>query len=156
MSVLGDVRYPDMVAEVADFLLRLDQVTWAVAIGTFGSCLHCSIRTTERDVNAGDLLQQVLGSKLAGGHDMIAGGWIHVGPDPAAHERAAVMVRDRLLTAVGLDPSGAGSRWWRSDLPHPPFLVGRALKVKSHARHRRHEAEVPQDVKRSMVQHFQP
>jgi len=105
VSMLGDVRYPDMVAEVADFLLRLDQVTWAAAIGTFGSCLHCSIRTTERDVNAGDLLQQVLGSKLAGGHDMIAGGRIHVGPDPAAHERAAVMVRGRLLAALGLDPS---------------------------------------------------
>ena len=105
VSLLGDVRYPDMVAEVADFLLRLDQVTWAAAIGTFGSCLHCSIRTIERDVNAGDLLQQVLGSKLAGGHDMIAGGRIHVGPDPAAHERAAAMVRDRLLAALGLAPS---------------------------------------------------
>ena len=105
VSLLGDVRYPDMVAEVADFLLRLDQVTWAAAIGTFGSCLHCSIRTIERDVNAGDLLQQVLGSKLAGGHDMIAGGRIHVGPDPVAHEQAAAMVRDRLLAALGLDPS---------------------------------------------------
>ena len=98
VSLLGDVRYPDMVAEVADFLLRLDQVTWAAAIGIFGSCLHCSIRTTERDVNAGDLLQQVLGSKLAGGR-------IHVGPDPVAHEQAAAMVRDRLLAALGLDPS---------------------------------------------------
>ena len=106
VSLLGDVRYPDMVAEVADFLLRLDQVTWAAAIGTFGSCLHCSIRTTERDVNAGDLLQQVLGSKLAGGHDMIAGGRIHVGPDPAEHDRAAAMVRDRLLRALGLDAAG--------------------------------------------------
>src|SRR5438105_12043612 len=106
VSMLGDVRYPDMVAEMADFLLRLDQVTWAAAIGTFGSCLHCSIRTTERDVNAGDLLQQVLGSKLAGGHDMIAGGRIHVGPDPAEHDRAAAMVRDRLLRALGLDAAG--------------------------------------------------
>ena len=105
VSLLGEVQYPDMVAEVADFLLRLDQVEWAAAIGTFGSCLHCSIRTIERDVNAGDLLQQVLGSKLAGGHDMIAGGRIHVGPDPAAHEQAAAMVRDRLLAALGLDPA---------------------------------------------------
>src|SRR5690348_9671292 len=103
VSLLGEVQYPDMVAEVADFLLRLDQVSWAAAIGTFGTCLHCSIRTIDRDVNAGEVLQRVLGSKLAGGHDMIAGGRIPVGDDPAAHERAAATVRDRLLAALGVD-----------------------------------------------------
>src|SRR5262245_19423342 len=103
VSMLGEVQYPDMVAEVADFLLRLDQVEWAAAIGTFGSCLHCSLRTTDRDVNAGDLLQKVLGSRSAGGHDMIAGGRLHVGDDPAARERAVAMVRDRLLAALGVD-----------------------------------------------------
>src|SRR5262245_35768609 len=105
VSILGEVQYPDMVAEVADFLLRLDQVEWAAAIGTFGSCRHCSIRTTDREVNAGDLLQQVLGSRSAGGHDMIAGGRLPVGDDPAARERAAAMVRDRLLAALGADPA---------------------------------------------------
>src|SRR5205809_8017272 len=54
ISMLGEVQYPDMVAEVADFLLRLDRVDWAAAIGTFGSCLHCSIRTTARELNAGE------------------------------------------------------------------------------------------------------
>jgi len=103
VSILGEVQYPDMVAELADFLLRLDQVEWAAAMGTFGTCLHVSVRTTDRDVNAGDLLQRVLGSKVAGGHDMIAGGRIAVGEDPAAHERAAAMVRDRLLAALGVD-----------------------------------------------------
>src|SRR6059036_3460833 len=103
VSLLGEVQYPDMMAEVDDFLLRLDQVEWAAAIGGYGSSLYCSVRTTERDLNAGDLLQRVLGSKLAGGHDMIAGGRIHVGPDPAEHDRAAAMVRDRLLRALGLE-----------------------------------------------------
>ena len=107
VSVLGDVQYPDMVAEVADFLLRLDQVEWAAAIGTFGPCLHCSLRTTDREVNAGDVLQRVLGSKVAGGHDMIAGGRLQVGEDSAARERAATMVRDRLLVALGIDPACA-------------------------------------------------
>ena len=104
ISMLGEVQYPDMVAELADFLLRLDRVEWAAAIGTFGTCLHVSVRTTDREVNAGDLLQRVLGSRSAGGHDMIAGGRIPVGDDPAAHERAAAMVRDRLLGALGVDP----------------------------------------------------
>ena len=105
VSMLGEVQYPDMVAELADFLLRLDQVEWAAAIGTFGTCLHCSIRTIDREVNAGDLLQRVLGSRSAGGHDMIAGGRLYVGEDPAAHERVAAMVRDRLLGALGVDPA---------------------------------------------------
>src|SRR5438093_8719931 len=73
VSLLGDVQYPDMVAEVADFLLRLDGAEWAAAIGAFNGCLYCSIRTTDRDTNAGDLLQGVLGAKSAGGHDQIAG-----------------------------------------------------------------------------------
>src|SRR2546427_3778267 len=82
VSLLGEVQYPDMMAEVADFLLRLDQVEWAAAIGSFGRWLYCSVRTTERDLNAGDLLRGVLGSRSAGGHDMIAGGRIRVGDDP--------------------------------------------------------------------------
>ena len=106
VAMLGEVRYPDMVAEVADFLLRLDQVEWAAVIGSFGEAVHCSVRTTDREVNAGDLLQKVLGSRSAGGHDMIAGGRLHVGDDPAAHERAAAMVRDRLLAALGIDAGG--------------------------------------------------
>jgi nanoRNase/pAp phosphatase (c-di-AMP/oligoRNAs hydrolase) len=103
ISLLGEVQYPDMVAEAADFLLRLDEVEWAAAIGTFGGCLHCSIRTTDRDANAGDLLQRVLGSKSAGGHDMIAGGRLKIGDDAGARERAGAMVRDRLLAALGVD-----------------------------------------------------
>ena len=104
VSVLGELQYPDMVAEVADFLLRLDQVEWAAAIGTFNGSLHCSVRTTDREANAGDLLQRVLGAKSAGGHDQIAGGRIPVGEDPETRRQAAATVRDRLLVALDVDP----------------------------------------------------
>src|SRR4030095_3244522 len=89
VSVLGEVQYPDMVAEVADFLLRLARVDWAAASGACEGCLHGSIRTTERDVNAGEILQRVLGSKLAGGHDQIAGGRLPVAPAPGGRDRGA-------------------------------------------------------------------
>src|SRR5262245_16990256 len=104
VSLLGDVQYPDMVAEVADFLLRLDGAEWSAAIGAYNGCLYCSIRTTDRDTNAGDLLQRVLGAKSAGGHDMIAGGRVPLGPDPEERVRAACDVRGRLLGALGVDP----------------------------------------------------
>ena len=101
ISILPEVQYPDMVAEIADFLLRLDEVEWACAIGSFGDNLHVSLRTTERDVNAGDILQQVLGSDSAGGHDMTAGGRLRIDPDqPGAGAVAAAAVRDRLLTLL--------------------------------------------------------
>ena len=103
VSVLPEVQYPDMVAEVADFLLRLDEVEWACAIGRYKDYLHVSLRTTEREVNAGDVLQQVLGSRWAGGHDMIAGGRTRIeGTGPDAAKVAAEGVRARLLAALAI------------------------------------------------------
>jgi nanoRNase/pAp phosphatase (c-di-AMP/oligoRNAs hydrolase) len=100
VSILPEVQYPDMVAEVADFLLRLDDVEWACAIGTFKENLQVSLRTTDRDVNAGELLQRVLGTNSAGGHDMTAGGRIKVEADGA--EATAARVRTRLLEVLGV------------------------------------------------------
>jgi nanoRNase/pAp phosphatase (c-di-AMP/oligoRNAs hydrolase) len=110
VSVLPAVQYPDMVAEVADFLLRLDEVEWACAIGRYQDFLHVSLRTTDREANAGDVLQRVLGSRWAGGHDMIAGGRTRLdGDGPDAVAAAAARVRARLLDALG-----AGSAAGRS------------------------------------------
>jgi nanoRNase/pAp phosphatase (c-di-AMP/oligoRNAs hydrolase) len=108
ISVLPEVQYPDMVAEVADFLLRLDEVEWACAIGRYKDFLHVSLRTTEREANAGDVLQQVLGSRWAGGHDMIAGGRMRLdGNGAAAVTAAADGVRARLLQTLG-NPAAPG------------------------------------------------
>jgi nanoRNase/pAp phosphatase (c-di-AMP/oligoRNAs hydrolase) len=103
ISNLGEVRYPDMVAEVADFLLRLDAVEWAAAIGCYGKHLHVSVRTTDRNVNAGELLRKVLGSRLAGGHDLIAGGRVRIDDAGIGREKAAVTIKERLLKALGID-----------------------------------------------------
>ena len=107
VSVLPSVQYPDMVAEVADFLLRLDEVEWSCAIGTFERSVHVSLRTTEREANAGDLLQNILGSSAAGGHDMIAGGRLKLEKGASADE-AAAGIRDRLLAS--LDVAGISPR----------------------------------------------
>jgi nanoRNase/pAp phosphatase (c-di-AMP/oligoRNAs hydrolase) len=105
ISVLGEVQYPDLVAEIADFLLRLDEAEWALAMGFYNKWLYVSLRTTVRDVNAGDLLQKVLGSKSAGGHDMIAGGRVRVEQGGIALEKTAVKIKDRLLKALGVEAS---------------------------------------------------
>jgi nanoRNase/pAp phosphatase (c-di-AMP/oligoRNAs hydrolase) len=105
VSVLHDVQYPDMVAEVADFLLRLDSVEWAATMGFYNKWLHVSLRTINRDINAGDILQKVLGSRSAGGHDMIAGGRIRVEEGGVGMEKMAVRIKDRLLKALAVDRS---------------------------------------------------
>ncbi len=108
ISVLGDMRYPDMVAEMADLLLRLDEVDWAAAIGHYQNAVYVSLRTMHRDCNAGELLQRVLGSDHAGGHDMIAGGRVRVPHGAVGWERAALDIKERLLDAIGM--AGADGR----------------------------------------------
>jgi nanoRNase/pAp phosphatase (c-di-AMP/oligoRNAs hydrolase) len=103
MSDLGDVLYPDMVAEVADFLLRLDEVEWALAMGSYKRSLHVSLRTMDREANAGDVLQKVLGSRSAGGHDMIAGGKLRIEGNGLEREKAAVRIKERFLRRVGVE-----------------------------------------------------
>jgi nanoRNase/pAp phosphatase (c-di-AMP/oligoRNAs hydrolase) len=100
MSDLGEVRYPDMVAEVADFLLRLDAVEWAVAIAGYGKWLYVSMRTTDRNANAGELLRKVLGSRSAGGHDQIAGGRVRIDNGAISREKVALRVKERVLKAL--------------------------------------------------------
>jgi nanoRNase/pAp phosphatase (c-di-AMP/oligoRNAs hydrolase) len=92
-----------MVAEVADFLLRLDEVEWALAMGTYKKSLHVSLRTTDREANAGEILQKVLGSRSAGGHDMIAGGKVRIDGNGLEREKVAVRVKERLLRRVGVE-----------------------------------------------------
>ena len=107
ISVLPDAQYPDMVAEVADFLLRLDQVEWAVAMGYYERYLYVSLRTSLRDINAGEILRKALGSKSAGGHDQIAGGRVRVEEEGIAVEKIIVKVKERLLKVLSAKGTAA-------------------------------------------------
>jgi nanoRNase/pAp phosphatase (c-di-AMP/oligoRNAs hydrolase) len=108
VSILGELRYPDMVAEMADFLMRLEGMEWAAAMGRYDGALYVSLRTTHRDVNAGSILQRVLGSEHAGGHDMIAGGRIRLAAGGRSWREQGEQVRARLLQEVGA-PAGPGT-----------------------------------------------
>ena len=54
-SHLGPVPTPEMVAEMADFLVRQERITWAFCTGRFKDSLILSLRTTNTDVNAGQV-----------------------------------------------------------------------------------------------------
>lgn len=111
ISRLGDLEYPDMVAEMADLLLRLENARWAICLGTYGEDLFLSLRTSEADVNAGAFIRKAVGRiGAAGGHGMSAGGRIPV-KDQGAKAVARLQERliRRFLRALKVPP-GVGLR----------------------------------------------
>lgn len=74
---IGRLGNPDMVAEVADMLLRHEGIEWVLAIGTHQKRLILSIRTSDIRGGAGIIAQKIVrGVGTAGGHGMIAGGQV--------------------------------------------------------------------------------
>lgn len=95
---LGELDYPDLVAEVADQLLAYEQARWVLCVGQHRGHVMLSIRTDIADANAGDLIRRILGERGAGGgHDTIAGGRLHA---PVGDERALQAVYRELVDSL--------------------------------------------------------
>lgn len=110
VTQLGAVDTPDMVAQFADLIVRLEGIDWSLCIGRFRSDLLLSIRTNRRRANAGKVIRSIVtGLGTAGGHDMIAGGKIAGGALTSARARRveSLLVKRLLkeLGAVGIHPS---------------------------------------------------
>jgi nanoRNase/pAp phosphatase (c-di-AMP/oligoRNAs hydrolase) len=101
----GAVSQPDIVAEIADFFIRFDQVDWALAAGVFDGQVKLSLRAGQLGGRAGEVLQAVVnGLGNAGGHDRRAGGAIRLAdPQDAAIKSTLRTVRHRLLDQLGID-----------------------------------------------------
>jgi nanoRNase/pAp phosphatase (c-di-AMP/oligoRNAs hydrolase) len=101
---LGRLRVPDMVPEMADFLLRLEGMRWSCVMGDWQDTLYVSIRTSDPDGDAGVAIRNaVAGMGSAGGHASMAGGQI---PMPRYTESEKETVKraflDALLPATGV------------------------------------------------------
>jgi nanoRNase/pAp phosphatase (c-di-AMP/oligoRNAs hydrolase) len=105
ISWVNELPQPELAAEVVDFLIRFEEVDWAVCAGVYRDQLILSVRTSIRGSRAGELLRQVVG-KLgrAGGHDRRAGGTIQLtSTAPSAVEEVQGELRRRLLRALHID-----------------------------------------------------
>jgi nanoRNase/pAp phosphatase (c-di-AMP/oligoRNAs hydrolase) len=105
ISWVNDLPQPELAAEVVDFLIRFEEVDWAVCAGVFQDQLVLSVRTSLRRGRAGEMLRQVVG-KLgkAGGHDRRAGGTISLASTaPTAVEQVQGELRRRLLKALHIE-----------------------------------------------------
>lgn len=107
ISDLGSMDYPDLVAEIADLLLRLERARWVVCFGVYEQSLNLSVRTRTRRDNAERLaLALVRGLGAAGGHGTIAGGQIPLaGQNP---EQLASRLVQRLLRTLDIAPDTSG------------------------------------------------
>jgi nanoRNase/pAp phosphatase (c-di-AMP/oligoRNAs hydrolase) len=109
---LGDVRTPDRVAQIADFLMTLEKARWSIVTARYQGRLHVSLRSNDAGAGAGRLLKRLLGGgNRGGGHAMIAGGSLDLGAgaSEAAWREAEDKVVEDFLASLDLDPH---SRRW--------------------------------------------
>lgn len=82
MVHLGFIPHPDLVSEIADFILGSKVATRALCTGRYLDKLHISFRTRRPNDDAPKILRgAVEDPSQAGGHDSIAGGNIKVSSD---------------------------------------------------------------------------
>ena len=92
---LWHVAFPEIVAEMADFLLRLEGVEIVLCMGHYAGEMIFSTRTVRHDLNMGDTVQRlVAGHGTAGGHGMMAGGKV----DNVSSDQADMLKSEKLLT----------------------------------------------------------
>jgi len=100
VSHLGSVETPDLVSQVAEFLLACRGTDWCLVTGQYHGRLHASLRTVDTDGKAGQVLRDAFGNpRLAGGHGAIAGGSCRIGIDasPETWQQREQVLQTRLL-----------------------------------------------------------
>jgi nanoRNase/pAp phosphatase (c-di-AMP/oligoRNAs hydrolase) len=106
LTDLGVVMDPDMLAVVADFLVRMEGAVWVLTIAERQQEIFFSVRTaSQRQVSADTLVRSMIkgiegGS--AGGHDAIAGGKVVV-PSGQTAEELGGRLKERFLRKVQCD-----------------------------------------------------
>jgi nanoRNase/pAp phosphatase (c-di-AMP/oligoRNAs hydrolase) len=100
ISQLGTMEQPDFTAEMADILIRLQDVQAALCLGQHGETLHISLRTEPMGQDAGLIIQQIVPpTGKAGGHGTMAGGQIPLNGQEV--ERVSRTIERRFLDVMG-------------------------------------------------------
>ncbi|MBN2133229.1 MAG: hypothetical protein JW741_27265, partial [Sedimentisphaerales bacterium] len=105
VTELGEIDNPDMIAEVADLLLREDETTWTMCTGFWNDKLLISIRTSEESNLAEKVIRKMVARRgTGGGHLTYAGGQIPLKKGTKAERQKLVkLMQQRFLKAVGAD-----------------------------------------------------
>jgi len=98
------VDNPGMIGEVADILLRHEQIDWVMCFGCHEKQLYISLRTQDRKLSAGKVMSDIV-QKIGtgGGHERMAGGQIPLSTAKGLTSRRIHMERlicNRFLKAL--------------------------------------------------------
>jgi nanoRNase/pAp phosphatase (c-di-AMP/oligoRNAs hydrolase) len=98
---LGEVSHSDIVAEVADLLIRLEAMRWSLVGGVSDGTLYLSLRAIAMEgADAGAVAREISGGN-GGGHETFAAAQVPLTPAALADPDAFFEeVRDRFLQAV--------------------------------------------------------
>lgn len=102
ISDLGSIRKADSLAEMADLLVRIEGVKWALCLGEFRGSIYFSLRTTKRQGSSGLIARKMVhGIGSAGGHTMTAGGKVDISPTVEGdYETKADLLKTRFLKEI--------------------------------------------------------
>ncbi len=113
VSHLGAIPNPDLVSQMAEFLLTYKQATWSLCTGRCRGRLHVSLRSTKQDAQAGEVMRDIfVNRKQAGGHGAIAGGSLSLGagvPEETWRDRERTL-QERLLKRLRISIKGEPRR----------------------------------------------
>lgn len=108
---LFKIENPDLVAELADFLLRQQGVEYVLGMGWFDGTQILSMRTINPDARLGAVIQKmVAGVGSAGGHGMVAGGQVRdMAEDSKSQEDLEQLLTERMFEALEIPKTSAES-----------------------------------------------
>jgi len=112
---LGGIENPDLVSQMAEFLLTYKPARWSMCTGRYKGRLQVSLRSTEPDGQAGEVLRNAFENhKEAGGHGAIAGGSFRVGADATEEtwQGKQQMLQERVLKRLKIP---------KREVPRKPF-----------------------------------
>ena len=109
LAYVGLMAYPDLTAEMARLLLRLEESRWVVCMGVYQDVLILSVRTESPTGGAEELVQAIVGDEgTAGGHGPMAGGQVPLkGREP---EQVVHLLREGVLRVLQVPPKVRGER----------------------------------------------
>jgi len=101
---LQAVCFPEVVSEIADYLIRLERIETVLSMGHYNDQMVLSIRTTSHLLNAGEIIKGlVAGRGVGGGHGMMAGGLLdNVSGEPAALHEVEAWLTKGLLSELSI------------------------------------------------------
>jgi len=99
---LGHVEHLEIIAEMADLMVRTEGVKWVLSLGEFVGDVYFSLRTKKRRGSADRIAQKiVVGLGTGGGHEMMAGGKAPSRENPHhSHQELTDILVSRLLKAL--------------------------------------------------------